>query len=150
MFHRKTFGNQKQKIQPKPFPYFFIETLEDRQLLSASVTHHALHSHHKTASSATHASKKHAKSSSTTATASALASAVSADPTTFSGFGKQIDSIAFDLTPTLVQNGLNALASTDGIECADFYATRSPRQLQWRGNLLARLLDYRYAEPAHR
>jgi hypothetical protein len=122
VFHRKTFGDQTRvpKIPSKPFPYFFIETLEDRQLLSASPAHHhSLHAH-KTTSTARHASKHHSSSSSTSTktTASIVTSdnsSATSDPTKYGGFGRQIDSIAFDLTPTAVQSGLTSLAGTDGL-----------------------------------
>jgi hypothetical protein len=118
VFQRKRSRKQEQThrtSQPQPFPYFFMEALENRQLLSASVTHHALHAH-KISTSATHASKHHSASTSTAAsTTSTDSNTTSSDPTSHGDFGKQVDSIAFDLTPTAVQTGLTSLASTDGL-----------------------------------
>ncbi len=118
MFQRKFSRNQVQTpktSQPQVFPYFFMEALEDRQLLSASVTHHSLHTH-KIVSSVRHASKHHSASASKASTATSTGtSTTSSDPTWFGVFARQVDSIAFDLTPSAVQSGLTSLASTDGL-----------------------------------
>lgn len=108
MFRRKLNASQRSSLDRGPkFSASLIEALEDRRLLSASGLHHHVHAH----------VAKHHKHASVSATVSTptTTSSTSSDPTAFSGHGRVIDTIEFQDAPTLVQNGLNSLAMTDGL-----------------------------------
>jgi hypothetical protein len=82
----------------------FIESLEGRQLLSASVTHHAVHSHAVHNTTAKHASLKHHTANASTASTGSNASD-----------GSVVNTITFTQAPSAVQAGLTTLASTDSL-----------------------------------
>ncbi len=115
----------------------FIESLEDRRLLSATVLHHAVHAHKVHHATAKHAALKHhahhTKKTTATAVAAALVTATSttstsATSTGTTSTGSSIPSlgwdgsdgnfgqtITFSQAPLAVQTGLTKLAAADSL-----------------------------------
>ncbi|MDB5174021.1 MAG: hypothetical protein JWN51_2794 [Phycisphaerales bacterium] len=102
MFGRKAPVNPKlaRAVGQQAYAPSFIEALEDRRLLSASVAHHALHTQMQ------HATAKHTSLKHNTATASTAGN---------NAGGGIVNTITFSQAPSAVQTGLTTLASNDGL-----------------------------------
>ncbi|MDB5358448.1 MAG: hypothetical protein JWN24_4901 [Phycisphaerales bacterium] len=116
MFGRKGPVNPKiaRAVGQQVYAPNFIEALEDRRLLSASVAHHVHHAsvHH---TKAAHASLKHSTATASTTSSTAGSNNTSNSNSSDGDSGGGVDTITFSQAPSVVQTGLTTLASKDGL-----------------------------------
>src|SRR5579872_1682892 len=115
LFGRKTAHGRLTGNQTQLFRGALMEALEDRKMLSATVTHHVARASktHAAKTDSLTASVKHASTKSTSTGTSSTSSG-----TTTSGFrshGHIVYTLQFNQVPAAVQTGLTKLASSDSL-----------------------------------